>query len=69
MIAAGHMSGRGGARDMVSLPGLQAWREALDVDAICSCNEWSPPTGVIWRGDIHFTECKVGEIMAFRQRP
>ena len=44
---------------MVSLPGLQSWREALDVDVVCSCLEWTPPTGVIWRGDIYFTENKV----------
>ena len=44
---------------MVSTPGLEAWREAVDVDVTCSCHEWTPPTGVIWRGDIHFTEKKV----------
>ena len=61
VITTGHMTGRGGARGMVSLPGLEAWREALDVDVVCSYREWTPPTGVIWRGDIHFTENKVGK--------
>ena len=45
---------------MVSFtPCLKAWQEALDVDVLCSCDVWTPPTGVIWRGDIHFTENNV----------
>lgn len=57
VITTGHMTGRG----VASPPGLGAWREAVDVDVVCSCDEWTPPTaGVIWRGDIHFTENKVG---------
>ena len=41
------------------MPGLRAWKEAIDVDVVCSCEEWRPPVGVIWRGAIHFTENKV----------
>ena len=47
---------RGGVR---LSPGLQAWKEALDVDIVCSCEEWRPSVGVIWRGGLHFTENKV----------
>ena len=61
VITTSHMIGRGGASGMATLPGLESWREALDVDVVCSCREWTPPTGVIWRGDIHFTENKVGK--------
>lgn len=68
MITVGHMTGSGGASGVISLPGLDAWREALDINVICNCDKWSPPTGVIWRGDIHFTENRVGVIsnLAFR---
>ena len=41
------------------LPGLKAWKEALDIDMICSCSQWEPPVGVIWRGPIHITEKRV----------
>ena len=40
-------------------PGLKAWKEALSIDLITSCEEWTPTEGVVWRGALCFTEKKV----------
>ena len=50
--------GRGGGACELP-PGVEAWREALDVDLISDCFDWTPRDGVIWRGALHFTEYKV----------
>ena len=57
IITASEVRRRGGGGGF--LPGLQAWREALDIDVVCSCKEWTPPTRVMWKGALHFTENKV----------